>query len=46
MSNINDSELKVLRRLGEILISRSDIEINISIKISQLYEVKYEKERK
>ncbi len=46
MSNINDTELKVLRKFGEILMTRSNIEINLSIKINQLYEVAYEKERK
>ena len=46
MSNIDDSELKVLRKFGEVLMSRNDMEINLSIKINQLYEVEYEKERK
>ena len=46
MSNIDDSELKVLRRFGEVLMSRNDTEINLSIKINQLYEVEYEKKRK
>ena len=46
ISNIDDSELKVLRRFGEVLMSRSNTDINLSIKINQLYEVEYEKERK
>ena len=46
MSNLEGSELKVLRRFGEVLMTRSDTEINLAIKTNQLYEVEYEKERK
>lgn len=43
MSNLEPSELKALRKFGEVLMSRNDSEINLALKIKQLYEVKYEK---
>jgi len=46
MSNIDASELKALRRFGEVLMTRSDPDINLAVKIKQLYEVEYEKESK
>jgi hypothetical protein len=46
MSNISDIELRALRRLGEVLIGLSDLEINQAILIDQLFEVNYEEAKK
>lgn len=46
ISNIDASELKTLKRLGDMLMARSDAEINLSIEMKLLYEVSYEKEGK
>ena len=40
MSNIDASELKALRRFGEILMIQNDPDIDLAIKLKQLYEVK------
>lgn len=43
IDNIGITELKALKKLGELLLSKTDGDINLAIKSKELYEVENEK---